>query len=74
MFGLCKDAEAPQLIVEVVHKRRNSRLNGAEIVVVKLLTLGRLCAEQRSAGVNEVTALLIKLLIYEKVLLLGTDG
>ena len=42
MLGLSHDAELPQLLVQFLHKRGHTRLDRAEIVVIQLLTLGRL--------------------------------
>ena len=50
MLGLGKNAELPQLLVKLFHERGDARLYRAEIVVVQLLTLGRLRAEERSAA------------------------
>ena len=44
VLGLGEDAELPELLVQLVHERRHARLDGAEIVVVQLLALGRACA------------------------------
>ena len=49
MLGLCEHAELPQLLIKLLHIRRNAGLDGAEIVVIQLLTLGRLRAEKGSA-------------------------
>ena len=40
MLGFCKNAELPELLIEVFHESRNSGLDCSEIMVVKLLTLG----------------------------------
>ena len=45
----------------------------AEVVVVELVALRRLGAEQRAAGVDEVRALVEVLLVDQEVLLLGPD-
>ena len=54
MLGLCEDAELPELLVELLHVSRYSGLDGAEVVVVELLTLGSLGAEEGPAGELEV--------------------
>ena len=74
VLGLGEYAELPQLLVEILHKGGDSGLDRAEIVVVQLLTLGRFCAEQGSAGQLEVLAPVVELLVDQEVLLLGTDG
>ena len=45
MLGLGQNAQLPQLVVQLVHKGRNAGLDGAEIMIVQLLPLGRLRAE-----------------------------
>ena len=74
VLGLCKNAELPELFVEVCHVSGDSRLDNSEIVVVHLLSLGRLCAEKSASAEDEVFALLIECLVNEEVFLLGADG
>ena len=45
VLGLCKNAELPELLVELLHERRDAGLYCAVVVVVQLLTLGRHHAE-----------------------------
>ena len=71
---LCEHAELPQLLVKLLHICRNAGLDRAEIVVVKLLSLGRLRAEKGSARELQILALIVQLLIDQEVLLLGADG
>lgn len=68
---LSKHAELPQLFVELLHERGNSRLDRAEVMVFKLLTLRCACTEQRAARVNEVRALIVELFIDKEIFLLG---
>ena len=70
---LGKHAEVPQLLVEILHELAHARFYGAEVMVVKLLTLGRLCAEQRASGKYQIAALVEHILVDEEVFLLGTD-
>ena len=74
MLGLCEDAELPELLVELLHVSRDSGLDGAEVVVVKLLTLGSLGAEEGPAGELEVLALVVERPVDQEILLLGSDG
>ena len=74
MLGLCVDAELPKLLVQLLHEGCNSRLDGAEVMVIQLLTLGRARAEQGAAGVDEVLALFVHRAVDEEILLLGADG
>ena len=64
MLGLRQNTELPELLVELLHERRDARLYRSVIVVVKLLALGRLCSEKRSAGVHYILALFIDAFIY----------
>jgi hypothetical protein len=51
----------------------DARPDGAEVVVVELLALGRLGAEERAAAEAQVLALLVERLVDEEILLLGAD-
>ena len=73
VLSLCEDTELPELAVEVSHVLGNSRLDGAEVVVIHFLTLGRHCTEERASCHNKILALLPHLTVNEKVLLLGSD-
>ena len=71
VLGLGKNAVPPQFFVELLHECRNARLYGAEIVVLKLLSLGRLRPEERSARENQVFALFVHGAVDKEVFLLG---
>ena len=43
-------------------------------MVIHFLTLGGLCTKQRTAGVNQILALVVHLLIDKEILLLRADG
>ena len=55
VLGLGVDAELPELLIEILHECRNARLDAAEIVIVKLLPLRRLCTEERTPGIDPVS-------------------
>ena len=74
VFCLSKDAELPELIIQIFHKGGDPRFDHTEIMVVELLALGRLRAEQCAAGVLEVRALLVQFGGDQEIFLLGTDG
>ena len=74
VLGLGQNAQLPELLVQLLHKGRNAGLDSAEIMVVQLLSLGRLGAEQRAAGKNQILALVIQLLIDQEIFLLRADG
>ena len=57
VLGLGVDAELPELFVQVLHIGRHARANGAIIMIVQLLPLGGLCAEERPAAHAKVLAL-----------------
>ena len=48
--GLGRDAEAPQLAVEIHHEGEDPLADRAEVLVLQLLALGRRGAEQRPPG------------------------
>ena len=73
VLRLGEHTELPQLLVQIVHERGNARLDGAEVMILQLLPLGRLRAEQGPAGIDEVLALAVKRLVDEEVLLLRAD-
>ena len=57
VLGLGEHAELPQLLVQLLHVSAHARTEGAEVVVVQLLTLGRLCAEERAAAQLQIHTL-----------------
>ncbi len=57
VLGLGEHAELPQLLVQLLHKGRHTRADDAEVVVVQLLTLGRLAAEEGAAAQPQVLTL-----------------
>ena len=57
VLGLGEYAELPQLLVQLLHVSAHARAEGAEVVVVQLLTLGRLCAEERAAAQLQIHTL-----------------
>ena len=73
VLRLGKDAQLPELLVEIVHKGGDLRHDRAEIVIVHFLPLGRHCAEQRPSGKFQVGTAVVHLARDQKVFLLGTD-
>ena len=73
VLGLGGDADAPELLVYLAHEGGDAGLDGAEVVVVHLLALGRHRAVEGAAGVDEVLPLLVHVALDEEVLLLGAD-
>ena len=74
MSGFGVDAQLPQLHIDVLHKLHDARSYRSEILVFKLLSLGRSGAEQRSAGIYEILARVVKLFVYKEIFLLGSHG
>ena len=74
MLGLGRHAQLPQLAVQLLHELVDGGTDGAEVMLLKLLTLQRGVAEQRAARHDEVGALRVVLLADQEVLLLGADG
>ena len=73
VLGLGEHAELPQLLVQLLHKGRHARADDAEVVVVQLLTLGRLAAEEGAAAQPQILTLEVQLAVNEEILLLGAD-
>ncbi len=74
VLGLCRDAELPELVVELLHELVHGRTDGAEVVLLELLALGRLAAEEGAAREDQVRTLLVVVLLDQEVLLLRADG
>ena len=70
---LDRDAELAQLVLGIHHEGENALGDRAEVVLVELLALGRLGAEERAARRVEVGTLEEVLLVDQEVLLLGAD-
>ena len=69
--GLGRDAELEQLALGVHHEAEHPLGDRAEVVVVELLALRRLGAEQRAAGVDQVGPGQEEVPVDQEVLLLG---
>ncbi len=74
MLGFGGDADLPELDVEFAHEIGDRLLDGAEIVVLHLLALGRIGAEKGPSGQLEVDPLVEEFLVDQEVLLLGSHG
>ena len=71
VLGLGQHAQLPQLLIQIVHEGRHTGLDGTEVVVVQLLPLGGLGAEQRAAAEHQILPLRRYMaLVDEKILLL----
>ena len=70
VLRLCQDAQLPELPVQVLHIGRDTGLDGPEVVIVHLLSLGRHGSEERPAGEEQILALQIQIPIDQEVFLL----
>ena len=71
--GLGRDAQPPQLAIEIHHERQDPLADRAEVLVLELLALGRRGPEQGPSGEQQVGPLLGQPAVDEEVLLLRTD-
>ena len=70
MLCLSKDTELPEFLVKIVHELLNLGLDNTKVMVIHLLALRSLSAEECSACVLDVRTLVIHFLCDEEVLLL----
>ena len=73
VLGLAVNTQGPEVFVQVLHEGCYPGTDGAVIVVIQLLTAGRLGAEEGAAGHPQVLPLVVHLLIHQEVLLLRAD-
>ena len=73
VLGLAVNTQGPEVFVQVLHEGCYPGADGAVIVVVQLLTAGRLGTEEGAAGHPQVLPLVVHLLIHQEVLLLRAD-
>ena len=74
MFRLGRDAELPQLDIQILHVVAHAFLDRAEVVILHLLPFGRHGAEKRAPGEDEVFSLQIGFAIDDEIFLLRADG
>ena len=74
LIVLClgQNPQLPQLRVQLLHKGGYPGLDGAKVVIVQLLPLGGLGAEQGPSGIDKVPALFIQRLVDQEIFLLRT--
>ena len=73
MLCLGKDSELPEFLVKIVHELLYLGLDNTEVMVVHLLSLGRLGTEKCSSGVLDIRTLVVHFLCDKEVLLLRTN-
>jgi len=71
---LGRDPHLVEFGLGVLHEGQHPLLDGAEIVVLKLLPLGRPRADEGAAGDAQVRTQIVESLVDEKILLLRADG
>ena len=71
--GLGRHTQGPEGVVHAGHELQHALLDGAEIVVLHLLMLGRQASEEGAARLNQVGALQIQVAVHQEVLLLRTQ-
>ena len=74
VFSFGQYAQLPQLFVQLGHEGLDTGFDGTGVMIVQLLSLGRLGAKEGAAGEDQVLAAVVELLIHQEVLLLRTDG
>ena len=72
--GLDRHAEPVQLLLGFGHEGEHPGRDGAEVVILQLLTLGRLGAEQGALADEQVGPLVVQLPVDQEVLLLRAHG
>ena len=70
VLGFAEHAQLPQLLIQILHIGGDPGPDGAIVVVVQLLSLGGLCAEQGPAAHPQVLPLGVLGLVHQEVLLL----
>ena len=71
---LDRHADLVELGFRFVHERHHAVRDRPEVLIFELLALGRLGAEERPAGVDEVGTRQVEVAIDQEVFLLGTAG
>jgi hypothetical protein len=72
--GLDRDADLEELGFAFHHAGEDAIGDRAEVLVLELLALGRLGAEQGTAGVDQVGACVIEVGVDQEIFLLGAAG
>ncbi len=71
---LHRHADLVELGLDLGHERHDAIGNGAEVLILELLALGRLRAKERAAGVDQVGPRQVEELIDQEVFLFGAAG
>ena len=73
MLGLCKNTKLPQLLIEILHISSYTGLDNTKIMVIHLLSLGRLRTKESTSRIYKVLSFVIHFSVNEEVFLLRTD-
>ena len=71
---LDRHADLVELGLDVRHERHRAVGNRAEVLILQLLSLRRLGAEQRAARVDEIGTRQVEVLVDQEIFLLGPAG
>ena len=74
MLCLCRHADLPQLLIDILHESRDSLAYRSKIMVIQLLPLRRHCAEQGTSCIDQILPLQKLLRIHQKIFLLRSYG
>ncbi len=66
--------ELPQFLVHILHKIGNPFPDNPEVMIVKLLSLGRHGTEEGTPGKNQILALQVLFPIHQEIFLFGSYG
>ena len=73
VFCLGRNAELPELLIQIMHERGDLRFQDTEVVILHLLSFRRGRSQKRSSAEKKVFSLLIHVLVDEEIFLLGAD-
>ena len=73
VFCLGRNAELPELLIQIMHERGDLRFQDTEVVILHLLAFRRGRSQKRSSAEKKVFSLLIHVLVDEEIFLLGAD-
>ena len=71
--GLARNTELKSLDFQILHECLNTLRDGAEVMVVHLLVLGRIVTHQGATCQHQIRTCSIQAFIYQEVLLLPTE-
>ena len=73
MFCLGRNAELPELLIQIMHERRDLRFQDTEVMILHFLSFRRGRSQQSPSAEKKVFPLLIHILVDEEIFLLGSD-